>query len=104
MRFDIGSIIAIAAALIFYMRLIILQRQRSLSQRAKPSGDRQPDSRNAPNSPQLIRWNWYLVGLGILLIGIGAVFSVSPWPGVSAHSLWWVPVTGGILLMTLSIR
>jgi ABC-type Fe3+ transport system permease subunit len=104
MRFDIGSIIAIVAALIFYLRLIILQRQRSLTQRAKPSGDHQENGRNANNSAQIIRWNWVLVGLGILLIGIGAVFSVSTWPGIVVHSLWWIPVTGGILLMTLSIR
>lgn len=100
MRFDTGTIIAISAALLFYLRMIILQRQRAKTSSQKNA--KKPKYPAQPQSMVVIR-NRYLVGLGVLLVAIGAVLSAAPSFDSSIQAWWWVPVTAGILLMSLGI-
>jgi hypothetical protein len=90
MKLDTGTIIAIAAALIFYLRLIIIQRHKS----------------NQANTSQLgIRIvSWYLLGMGLAFILLGALLTAYPLFGPAFSSYWWVILTLGILLLGLSIR
>jgi len=93
MPLETGTIIAVAAALLFYLRLIVLQRQRGKQKTSSPA---------QPQALFVIR-NATLVGIGILLIGLGAAMSVVPWFAPYGSTWWWVPVTLGILLMGLGV-
>jgi hypothetical protein len=111
MSFDPGTIIAIAAALLFYLRLIILQRQKvkQLSSGAKTSGkkkakDQQQSKTLAASIPRLDIYRPYLVGLGVVLVLLGAALTAAPWFDESIRTWWWFPVTIGISLMSLGIR
>lgn len=110
MPFNYGTIIALAAAVFFYLRLIILQRQKvkqlparqPSSQKAKKSGKGQVQK--AQTIPQLQFTSYYLLGAGILLIIFGAVLSGSSLFPANNREFWWIPVTLGILCMTFSIK
>lgn len=93
MPLETGTIIAVAAALLFYLRLIVLQRQR---------GKKKTTSSAQPPALFVIR-NATLVGLGVLLLGVGAVMSIVPWFAPYGNAWWWAPVTLGILLMGLGV-
>ena len=108
MKFDTGTIIAIAAVLLFYLRLILLQRQRgknisAVSPSGKGKSKRQAPTPSAPGNWIVIA-NAYLVGMGVLLIMAGvAVTLITAVPG-SVRQLWWLFVSLGVLLMGLGIR
>lgn len=102
MPFETGTIIAVAAALLFYLRLIILQRQRA-KQAQNTSKQARKTSLPAPAPGLLVIRSGLLVGAGVFLIGAGAVFSVVPWFASFGPIWWWVPVTLGILLMGLGV-
>jgi hypothetical protein len=93
MPLETGTIIAVAAALLFYLRLIVLQRQR---------GKQKTSSHAQPQAFFVIR-NAALVGIGVLLIGLGGAMSVVPWFAPHGPVWWWAPVTLGILLMGLGV-
>lgn len=115
MPFDLGTIAAVVAALLFYLRLIMLQRQRAkqLAQdRARGNKKANKNASSAASNTRLVLIkNWYLVGLGIVLILTGALISAIPTAnavGAAAGAApyrpyWWIPVTAGILLMTLGL-
>jgi hypothetical protein len=114
MKYTYGTIIAVAAALFFYLRLIILQRQKvkQLSRVGKTDRKKNRSSSNDAKKgnglttafPKLDITSPYLLGLGILLIISGAVLSAAPWLNLQGRDLWWIPVTLGIILMTITIR
>ncbi len=115
MKFDAGTIVAIAAALIFYLRLIIIQRQKvkrmnftkRQAQSLKGKGKKQAKSQaNRPIQQQLgfEIVSWYMVGTSVLLVLFGALISAVDWFGPGVRPLWWVPVTAGFILFTFSIR
>jgi sterol desaturase/sphingolipid hydroxylase (fatty acid hydroxylase superfamily) len=103
MKFDTGTIIAVAAVLLFYLRLIVLQRQRV--QRASKNLAKGSKKLNpVPSTPAwVVVRNSTLVGAGVLLIAMGAVVSIIPWFQSFGPSWWWLPVTVGILLMGLGV-
>lgn len=104
MRLEPGTMIAVAAALLFYLRLIVVQRQRS-KQIARNSTRQAKKTALPPQVPALfVIRNPILVGAGVLLIAVGAVISIVPAYAASfGASWWWVPVTLGILLMGLGV-
>lgn len=93
MRLEPGAIVAVAAALLFYLRLIVLQRQRS---KKKTGPSSQMPALFVIRSP-------ILIGIGVLLIAVGAVISTLPVFATFGSTWWWVPVTLGILLMGLGV-
>jgi hypothetical protein len=111
MEFTYGTFIAVAAALVFYLRLIILQRQKvkklSSSSTANQKKSRRSANLDLPgkkNFPELHFSSPYLLGLGIFTVILGAVLAGGPWFTPEMRSWWWVPVTLGIILMSLVIR
>lgn len=102
MPLEIGTIVAVAAALLFYLRLILLQRQRTKQLAEDHSKGNKKTNRVNPNANWVVIKNWYLVGLGIALILAGALLSAVP-AAAAYRAYWWIPVTAGILLMTLGI-
>lgn len=113
MRSSYGTVIAIMAALFFYLRLILLQRKKAkmVSNLAKDKNKNRGLSKesgatrlNKKNNLTLIYSSPYILGLGILVIIAGAVLSASPWFIPEVKALWWIPVTIGIILMSISIH
>ncbi|MBE0697084.1 MAG: hypothetical protein IH586_09185 [Anaerolineaceae bacterium] len=114
MKYTYGTIIAVAAALLFYLRLIILQRQKvkqhALAGKAERRKKRSPSGKDTNAAgftttfPKLEISFPFLLGLGILLILFGAVLSVAPWFIPQVRDLWWIPVTVGIILMSITIH
>ena len=113
MKYSYGTIIAIASALFFYIRLILLQRQKvkQLSNPRKSSDNKnRPQYRQNKSTADKIKYpklefsSPYLLGLGIILILIGGVFSAVPWFIPEVKTIWWIPVTIGIILMSISIH
>lgn len=109
MKFDIGTVIAVAAALIFYLRLIVLQRQkvkrmRLIQTQAGKGKTKDRAQEPARQQPGFEIASWRLVAAGIVLIVAGALVSYVDWFGAEARSLWWIPITLGILLLGFSVR
>lgn len=108
MKFDSGTIIAIVAVLFFYIRLIIIQRQKAKQIHAGVS-KRSKSKKSQPGAlvvhrPGALVFNGYMVGSGILLILVGAAATFLSFFGPEVRSLWWLPVTAGILLMSFGIH
>lgn len=111
MDFPIGTYIAIAAVLLFYLRLIILQRQKVKASQAKSARPGKKGGRAAgrPDAwstlrPTLVIANKLFVILGVILILLGAVVSFAAGLDPALRGGWWLLVTAGILLMGLGIR
>jgi hypothetical protein len=113
MKYTYGTIIAVAAALIFYVRLTILQRQKvkslTKSRTNEPKKNRSMVSKESSRTatsiqPKLEFTSPYILGIGILLIIFGAIVSAAPWFPAQTKELWWIPVSLGILLMSFTIR
>jgi predicted RND superfamily exporter protein len=106
-----GVIVAVAAVLFFYLRLIILQRQRvkhasgistkTVLKKSKKNQS-QPGALTGVNRLDIHRP--YLVVAGVIVILIGASFAAAPWFRDSLSDWWWLPVTVGIILMSFGIR
>jgi hypothetical protein len=113
MKIDYGMIITIVAVLVFYLRLIILQRQRVKKYQAiqaearKQQGNKKlKDAAQRPLDLQVgfHIWSWPLLVAGILVILLGAFFNLSPLIPSQVHTFWWIAVVGGIFMMNYSIR
>jgi hypothetical protein len=109
MQIDFGTIIAVAAALLFYLRLIILQRHKAKHsnlnhQRQIPSGKKPGEKQGDTPNQGIQIVSWYLLGMGVALILLGALMTAFPIFGQPARNLWWLVLTVGILLLGLSIR
>lgn len=113
MDINFGTFIAVAAALFFYLRLIILQRQKVKSFSGKPvrspgksSHTFQKEGKGpSKDSIPLLTYKYpLLLIIGILLVIAGAILSAAGWFPSNIRPFWWIPVTVGILLMTVAIN
>jgi hypothetical protein len=113
MKYTYGTIIAVVSALFFYVRLTILQRRKVKNltktiknerKKNRSSAGKESGRTASSNIPKLEFTSPYILGLGILLIIFGAVISAAPWFPVQTRELWWIPVSVGILLMSIVIR
>jgi len=114
MRLDTGTAVVIAAVLVFYLRLIILQRQRAKQLRlaqAQPAGGKkkkraaqeaQPSRHYSIVSPRTS--DRVVAGVGVLAILAGVLLNlgVIPLPGLQA--LWWLPMAVGIVAFSWLFR
>jgi hypothetical protein len=113
MRIDYGTIIAIVAVLIFYFRLIVLQRQRTKrykliqeqSQKQKGNKALQTAAKAPINQQMGFRiFSWPLLIAGIVVLLIGAGITAFHWVPVNIRSFWWVGIVAGVFLLNFSIR
>jgi len=113
MRIDYGTIIAIVVVLLFYFRLIVLQRQRTKrykllqEQSQKQKGNKQlQNAARAPLDQQMgFRiFSWPLLIAGIVLLLVGAGIAAFSWVPVNIRSFWWVGVVAGVFTLNFSIR
>jgi ABC-type Fe3+ transport system permease subunit len=114
MNFDTGTIITIVAVLLFYFRLIILQRQRikkaqyqyaqvsSKNAKKKNSKDKNPEVRYSRLGVQIK--NWWVVAGAIVLITFGAVVVGTHFLGTALSTFWWIPTVIGIGLFAIDLK
>ncbi len=111
MRIDIGRAVVIVAVLIFYLRLIVLQRERSKQLKHAAELDKSGKPKKKP-AQHLIYYSIIsqkpldrlISGLGVVLIVAGIFFYV--WvPGIDGlQPYWWIPTTIGILAFSWGFK
>lgn len=116
MRFDLGTAVIVLAVLVFYLRLIILQREkaRRLRQPAPAAVGRAGKAGKKPKAPrpdlgrQLSilspnRRDWAIAGAGAAAVLAGVVLNLQVLPGPLA-AYWWLPVAVGIVAFSWAFR
>lgn len=113
MQIEPGMAIIIGAALIFYLRLIMLQRERVKREAklATPPVARRRTGK-APKTPEKLpersvvqRYsvisrnprNWAIAGCGAALVVVGLLLYANLWPDLPVRSYWWLPTAIGIV-------
>lgn len=111
MRIDPGLVVIIVAVLGFYLRLIILQRERAkrAAYQTKPAGIKKGKPAKTTPAPQYSiisqnRGDWIIAGSGILLILVGVLLNLKVIPIPLAQSYWWLPVALGILAFSWGFK
>jgi hypothetical protein len=112
MNIDTGFAVVILAALVFYLRLIVIQRQRM--RQVKQAAASQAKKKNAQKSPAPapVRYSvlsqrksdWVIAGIGALGVAAGVLLylGVIPWP--LGQEYWWAPTALGMLLFSWAFR
>jgi hypothetical protein len=116
MNIDPGLVVIIGAVLAFYLRMIILQRQRAKQAAAyqpKPAGKNKskrpgkaPARSPAPDYSIISsnKRDWIIAGAGILLILIGILLNLKAIPLLVAQNYWWLPVAIGIVAFSWGFK
>lgn len=104
MSIDYGLVIVIIAVLIFYLRLIILQRQRAKQlrlqrqQRASRQGKAEPPESSTGFSVVSARPLDRVIGAaGLILVVFGLLLYSGFFPLPELRSYWWIPTALGIV-------
>ena len=114
MNIETGTAVVIAAVLVFYLRLIVLQRQRAKQLRSAqtppPGGKKkkraaqeaQTPPRYSIISPRVA--DRVIASVGVLAILAGVLLNVGilPLPGLQPY--WWVPTALGIVAFSWLFR
>jgi len=111
MQIDAGLVIVIIAVLIFYLRLIVLQRERArqaIRQPQIPDKKKGKKAQPAPGPQFSIvsrnRRDWIIAGTGIVLILIGILMARNIIPYAWAQTNWWMPVAAGIIAFSWGFK
>ena len=103
MQIETGLAVVILAVLIFYLRLIVLQRERarrlktSLASTKGKGKDRSPVEKprygllSANPGNRIIG----IIGVAAILVGMLSYAGIVPLPALQAY--WWVPTAAGIV-------
>jgi hypothetical protein len=116
MRIDPGMVVIIVAVLAFYLRMILLQRQRAkraAAYQSKPAGKNKnkrpgkPSARLPAPDYSIIsqdKRDWIIAGAGILLVLIGVLLNLKAIPIPLAQNYWWAPVAIGIVAFSWGFK
>lgn len=90
------------AVLVFYGRLIRIQRERARQNQRRPAGKQKGSTRSpaqAENFSILSRSprNWLIAGAGALAVLFGVLLSLNWLPIPGAEQYGWLPVAAGII-------
>ena len=113
MNIDTGLAVVIIAVLVFYLRLIIIQRQRvkGVAQAKKASQTEKKKGKKQPVPPQpsysIISKNnldrAIAIG-GVLLIALGVLLYTHILPLVAIQPYWWIPTAVGIVAFSWAFK
>ncbi len=110
---DTGTIIVVAAVLLFYLRLIIIQRQHAkqlVRERAGASNSKKKGNRPAPAitpaplgilSTNRRDWAAGVIGLVLIILGVLLRAGIGFYP---YNAYWWIPVVIGLIPFSLAFR
>lgn len=113
MNIDTGMAIVIVAVLVFYLRLIIIQRERvkRISSTPPPAGkskkkSKQPAAGSAPVFSVLSPHtrDRAIAGLGVLAILVGVLLNMEIIPLVAAQPYWWIPTALGVVAFSWAFK
>lgn len=114
MNIDTGLAVVIVAVLVFYLRLIILQRERAKRLvQAPPPVKKQFKKQKLPAQADLKqrysilsprRADLVIAGLGILFILAGILLNLSVLPIPSLQPYWWLPTAAGIVAFSWAFK
>jgi hypothetical protein len=114
MPIDTGTVVIVAAVLLFYLRLILIQRERLRRLRTMPKSHgpgkkmkgkaRQQEAYSRFSILSTRRQDWLIAGAGVLavLAGVLLYLKLIPWP--AAQAAWWLPVAVGIVAFSWAFR
>jgi hypothetical protein len=113
MNIDPGLAVVIVAVLIFYLRLIILQRQRvkrisqiHVAAEGTKKGRKSPAPAPAPRYSILSqnRRDQVIGLIGMLAVVVGVLLNAKliPWP--MAQPYWWLPTAIGIIAFSWAFK
>lgn len=113
MKLDPGLIIVIIAVLVFYLRLIIIQRERVRRARVQAISAQKKKGKKAADTPMpTMRFailshdkrDWIIAGIGAALIILGILIYTATIPLDWARSLWWLPTALGIVAFSWGFK
>jgi hypothetical protein len=114
MKYDVGTIITIVCVLLFYLRLIVIQRHRVKTARYQYAQVEKKNSKkkSGANPKPEVKYarlgihirSWVLIGVALFLITFGALMIASQFLGPSLSKFWWIPVNIGIAIFALAVN
>jgi len=113
MRIDIGLIVVIVAVLIFYLRLIVLQRERA-KQLSRQAGSRamvkargKNQQKETPARYSILSQNprdLAIGAAGLLAVVVGILLNTQILPIPAAQPYWWIPTAAGIVAFSWAFK
>jgi hypothetical protein len=110
MKFDVGTFVVLAFALIFYARFAWLRGSKARRRKAL-SGFGQIGNPKNPIDPQATRplvrvyfTHTYLVLLGIVLLVGGVFLNITTDLDPALRAIWWAPMALGLFIFILVIH
>jgi hypothetical protein len=112
MKLDIGIAVVVVAVLIFYLRLIGLQRERARRVRAAAIIAKKPPARGkSPAAPppdfsilSRSRADRVIAGCGLLAVLLGVALNAGWLPIQALQSLWWIPTALGVVAFSWAFK
>jgi hypothetical protein len=111
MNIDTGIAVVIVAVLIFYLRLIIIQRERvkRVSQSpATTSKKKKKQQQFEPGTKYSILSNSnrdrIIAGIGVFAILIGILLNIKFIPLVIIQPYWWIPTALGVVAFSWAFK
>lgn len=110
---DIGIVVVIAAVLLFYLRLILVQRQRAKQFRNRAvvtKGKKKKARAGSQNEYSILSIistrlvDRIIAAVGAVFIVFGIVLNVKAIPWELGQSYWYIPVALGILAFSWLFR
>ena len=106
-----GLIVVIGAVLIFYLRLITMQRRRAkVTQQLHSLESRQKRKSGGTTTkvrPSVLSTNprdLWIAGIGMLLIIFGALLYAGSLPFSGILAFWWIPISTGIVAFSWGFK
>lgn len=114
MRIEPGMAVVIGAVLIFYLRLIILQRERVKQVRRAEAARvnvKQGKAKNTPPEPapgfsvfSPVRRDQVIGAFGLALMVLGLLLNAGRLPFPTFQPYWWLPTSLGIVLFSFAFK
>jgi hypothetical protein len=113
MNIDTGLAVVIIAVLVFYLRLIVIQRQRAkrVAQAKKASQTEKKKGKKQAATPQpgysiISKSNLdrAIAITGVFLIVLGVLLYTQIIPITSIQAYWWIPTSAGIVAFSWAFK
>jgi len=113
MNIDTGLAVVIIAVLVFYLRLIVIQRQRAkrVGQAKKASQTEKKKGKKQATTPQpgysiISKSNLdraiAVSGVFLIVLGVLLYMQIIPIPSIQAY--WWIPTAAGIVAFSWAFK
>ncbi len=107
---DFGLTVVIIAVLVFYLRLIILQRERAKRLPKAPGTKVQKGGKSPPAAPPRYsilsqdRRDLVIAGVGLLAMLVGLLLNAGILGLPALQPYWWLPTAAGIVAFSWAFK